>query len=728
MDSSFFRNSWLLALLFVSVVLITRKSHGETIVIGGGPGALPWDEQYSDLSVIDFDTNPGTILPRQTDPNDNLSLGLIARGGAVTSPNADKTLGVTNDFVNKRLATMVSGDTLAFEVSDISSAGIIIFIDLGETFGVNRIKFFPRSDHEQFFLRGYEISVNDGSKEQTSQQGNPVFRHWWSTSNNTDPVVDLHVPLQNVRFIRLQQIVSSEWEIDEFQVFGEGYVRSAAYTSRILDSFDMLNQGQLSIFGGIEWSKGSIGQPDKSSATVTARSGNGTSSSDVVWSDWSPPYPAGALTDILLPAPRRFFQFHILFESNDLESAATVDSLAFQVSPAVADSIKGEIWPQTTRVAQDTRFAYTIRSFNSTGFDTLEIKTLAPVDVVSSVQIDGIEVDDIDKTDVKDGFKIAFPRITGDKTLRVMFNSLALQYNTIFSGKVWDSQRPDWFPQSVVDGDVASDFGIFLDGLGNIYIADTFNHRIRKVDTSGIINTVAGNGIAGFSGDGGPATSASLNVPSGVFVDGLGNIYIADTFNHRIRKVDMSGIINTVAGNGIRGFSGDDSLATSASLDFPEGVFVDGLGNISIPDQRNQRIRIVDTSGIISTVARTLPAGDDLSVELKIDKELDVIYSIKTEPNPFTPNGDGINDILFVTYDIVNLTDIVPVSVSVYDLSGRLRKEIYSGQDSSGRYPRDWDGTDDGGELLPPGTYLLRVELKTDSGTLGKTETVSVVY
>ena len=152
MDSSFFRNAWLLALLFVSVGLITRKSHGETIVIGGAPGALPWDEQYSVVSVVDFDTNPGFIQPRQTDPNENISLGLIARGGSVTSPNADKILGETNLFVEERLATMVSADTTeAFEVRDISSTGMIILIDLGERFGINKIKFFPRSGFEQFF-------------------------------------------------------------------------------------------------------------------------------------------------------------------------------------------------------------------------------------------------------------------------------------------------------------------------------------------------------------------------------------------------------------------------------------------------------------------------------------------------------------------------------------------------------------------------------------------------
>ncbi len=148
-----------------------------------------------------------------------------------------------------------------------------------------------------------------------------------------------------------------------------------------------------------------------------------------------------------------------------------------------------------------------------------------------------------------------------------------------------------------------SPFGVFVDGSGNIYIVDRTNHRIRKVDTSGIITTVAGSSTFGFSGDGGPATNARLRNPQGVSVDGLGNIYIADSSNNRIRKVDTSGIITTVAGNSTSGFSGDGGPATSASLKTPSGVFVDGSGNFYIADQLNHRIRKVDTSGIISTVA-----------------------------------------------------------------------------------------------------------------------------
>jgi trimeric autotransporter adhesin len=143
---------------------------------------------------------------------------------------------------------------------------------------------------------------------------------------------------------------------------------------------------------------------------------------------------------------------------------------------------------------------------------------------------------------------------------------------------------------------------VAVDSAGNIYIADTYNHRIRKVTTEGIISTVAGNGTRGFSGDGGAATAAQLGHPYNVAVDSAGNIYIADNGNHRIRKV-TAGIISTVAGNGTGGYSGDGGEATAAQLSYPYGMAVDSAGNLYIADCSNHRIRKVTPAGKISTVA-----------------------------------------------------------------------------------------------------------------------------
>jgi uncharacterized protein (TIGR03437 family) len=142
--------------------------------------------------------------------------------------------------------------------------------------------------------------------------------------------------------------------------------------------------------------------------------------------------------------------------------------------------------------------------------------------------------------------------------------------------------------------------GIAVDSGGNLYIADTGNHRIRKV-SNGAITTVAGNGVMGFGGDSSPAINAQLKFPGGIAVDPAGNLYIADTSNHRVRKVS-NGIIATVAGNGTAGFSGDNGPAPSARLWFPEGVAVDSAGSVFIADSYNWRIRRV-SNGVITTVA-----------------------------------------------------------------------------------------------------------------------------
>jgi sugar lactone lactonase YvrE len=153
--------------------------------------------------------------------------------------------------------------------------------------------------------------------------------------------------------------------------------------------------------------------------------------------------------------------------------------------------------------------------------------------------------------------------------------------------------------------------GIAADGVGNVYISDTGSNRIRRIDAStGIITTIAGTGVAGFTGDYGSATQAQLNGPNGLcYVNNGSNayLYVADTSNHRVRVIDLStGIINSVAGTGIATFSGDTGLGIFASLNFPKGVYADTSNNVYIADTNNNRIRRVDgVSGSITTVAGT---------------------------------------------------------------------------------------------------------------------------
>jgi uncharacterized protein (TIGR03437 family) len=144
--------------------------------------------------------------------------------------------------------------------------------------------------------------------------------------------------------------------------------------------------------------------------------------------------------------------------------------------------------------------------------------------------------------------------------------------------------------------------GIAVDRTGNLFIADARNNRVRRVALNGVISTIAGNGTAGFSGDGGPALSAGLNDPWGVAIDLNGNVLIADTSNYRVRKVDSSGLITTIAGNGESRFKADGVQATTTGL-APKGIAVDSVGNILVADQVNSRVRKISPAGIISTLA-----------------------------------------------------------------------------------------------------------------------------
>ncbi len=168
-----------------------------------------------------------------------------------------------------------------------------------------------------------------------------------------------------------------------------------------------------------------------------------------------------------------------------------------------------------------------------------------------------------------------------------------------------------------------------FDQAGNLFIAEDYNNVIRKIDVLGNISTVAGDGTAGFGGDGFPAVNAQLNRATGVAVDAAGNLYICDGDNFRIRKVDVSGNIHTIAGTGTNGYTGNGFAATSADIGFSSGICVDAAGNVYFATQGNGScIRKIDTGGIISTVAGTGTAGYNGDNILAVNAQLNAPASV----------------------------------------------------------------------------------------------------
>lgn len=213
----------------------------------------------------------------------------------------------------------------------------------------------------------------------------------------------------------------------------------------------------------------------------------------------------------------------------------------------------------------------------------------------------------------------------------------------------WDTSPEEDGEESgglAVETELSSPQDVAVDTDGNLYIADAINRRIRRVDPSGTITTVAGTGVEGFSGDGGPALDAQLSYPASLAVDADGNLFIAEYFEHRIRRVDSSGIITSIAGTGVEGFSGDGGPAGRAQLSYPRGVAVDADGNVFIADSGNNRIRKVDPTGNISTFPRGYNSeGVTLSgrpAGVAVDAAGNLFFTNTSNSNVFRVDSSGI--------------------------------------------------------------------------------------
>lgn len=191
-------------------------------------------------------------------------------------------------------------------------------------------------------------------------------------------------------------------------------------------------------------------------------------------------------------------------------------------------------------------------------------------------------------------------------------NAKIIKLGTTSSGVYAGTGTPGFTADgaSAATASIGQPLSIAVDSTGNLYFVEGAYNRVRKINAStGILTTVAGNGTSSFSGDGGPATAATLSSPTGVWADRFGNIFIADAGNHRIRRVNASGTITTIAGNGTAGFSGDGGPATAAKLNNPYGITTDSVGCVYIADRNNNRVRKVSVTGVISTVAGNGTAG-----------------------------------------------------------------------------------------------------------------------
>ena len=583
------------------------------------------EKQLGRIDLLEVATH--SIEPQRLDPAVNLTPLIRERGGGIRSNNSYgwQSEALLDFLMDGDLTTAYLGSGRS-QSADCSPCKKGIWFELKGLFPIRRIKISTteRFAHQRF-IEVFEIGTNDGdSRKKGTREGQ---YHWrgafldydvvFSVANNLEPFLDLELPDRPIAEILFKAPVGN-WEIAEFEIFGDGFASQASYVSNVIDL------GMASSLGELTWS----GSRDQgATVNLSMRSGDdtdpnfywrftfrgdersrfavsgepltldrykrleegekaGISPDNESWEFWTPPldFDRGH-SELVGLRPRRYLQFKADFLSERALAAGRMEYLQFNVSqPPVASQVLAEIVPHQVEVGEVVQFIYKILpnlEQSDLGFDSIEIDTPIEVTSIDAVYIGGEEQDfTIAERDAK-SFVVQVPRIDLNRTgelVEVEFQAEVFQVGTVFSGRVFDSQLP---------------------------------HEVRQRIT---------------------------------------------------------------AGNA-------DDLAESNTLSV-------GLSTVANP----------------------------------------AVKALWLAPRLFTPNGDGVNDLLQIEYDLVNLSGDVPVTIDLYDLAGVKRCEVAHSTAASGRFSATWEGVDDAGNLLPPGLYLLRLEVDSDKAKDVEVAVVRLVY
>lgn len=583
-----------------------------------GTADRPWSAAGS-FDGLDDTAEEGWLQPIFVS-NQNLSLSSMDRGGWI---NSDFRIGV------ELLPKIINGDhSAAFpNLSDrnverrVNKADlpVTLILDLGGPFGVDSLSFYPREGLEQAFMRGYQVWVHDGVG--LDELKLPLRGHWFSVvkdwklvaekAQTDNPFARIKLPLQVVRYVAISDTISlpdpTLWEIDELEVWGNGYALVGHYESDVIDLGDRASLGNLtwsalSDSGSALLIRTRTGQTEdpfvyhrltglglEGEQRVTQAqykklrpTEKGSIQPDTEnWSGWSAPYPPTGEEPFIALAPAQYVQFSIDFQSFSPLFRSRIDSLSVEFStPLFGREFIAELTPQQVAPGKKTAFTYAVRAIlepEDGGIDGLQVATPLPA-AVKEVRINGNPVEYSEDVGA-DGFAVSFPenRITEHATLlEVDFDTEVLVYGTRFTGRVFDTEREGDIPQIIVPGDATPD---------------------------------------------------------------------------------------------------------------------------------------IDT--------------DDLLVKWDLDRSL--LASVDISQRHLTPNGDGVNDSVEISYSLLQVIRSIQVSVEIFDLSGQ-RIWHRSAEQANGQYAVSWQGLDDTGQVVPPGLYVYQLVADADQGSNVYVGTLAVVY
>ena len=677
-----FRIAALFLPCLVGVLRVGSTSALEVYVVGGE--AHPWKTMVWDeadpgaaVEVIDFEAQPGWIVLTKTDTTENIALKTYERGGKVTVPNVS----LSSDE-KTTLKGIVNGDlTEAFDRKPtpgrkMYNLGVMVDLDLGARFGVNRIRFFPRMS-EQYpfqddFMRAYDVYVNDGTEE-TAIDGRPIFGIVAHNEKNDQAVVEVEVPLQYVRYVRIKSLTAMGWEIDEIEVYGAGFVPGATYESQVFDF------GDVATLGSIWWSEQKIGDSTKSQVIVRTRSGR---------------------DEMPLVYYRKI--------GGDKEVEVTEE----------------EYRRSELEVQGDIRY-YTTEGIEVSKRDYEALPTEQRGDIKYYRMGGEVPLDKDGKPLTKASYDALSPTARGsmlvDREHGWSSWSAPYDYEAVRGkgGVSILSPAPRRYFQFRVD--------LKSDDLGAAASVDSLAFEISKPPVAHeIVAEIAPREIVP-----GEVVSFTYALKADIWGEDTG--------------FDRLEIATPTRVEPIQSVRMDDQEVDFERIELEEDHFTVGFPRIT----SDQVLTVVFKGTVLrygtlfagkafdsqtGELKQSVVGGDatseiatnDIFVRIALGGSL--IGPLGASPNPFTPNGDGINDEVSIHYSLFRLTRKMPLSLKVFDLAGTMVRDLLSEERESGLCGVSWDGKDDDGDLVPSGVYVVRVSVDTDSGMESRARTVSVVY
>ena len=727
--------------------------------------------------AVDFASEPGWLAPLRVDPEINIFRLIRNQGGAfsIRSPNnfdiprgemLQTLLGVTDGSatVYVRKSTPLN--------RNVNPQGEHIDIDLGAPFGLERIVFYPSSFFPADHLKAFEIRLNDGTD--LTEAGNPIWTLAFRQGQNTRSRTEVQIPLQLVRHLRLTSLTSAGFEIDEIELYGRGYVPDSRFLS---DVFDLGRSGAL--WGRIQWAAEAVGDPDKPAMFVRTRSGD------------TPSPLILTRTVVSATLGEELFTVkmgRIAYERAGLGlTLAPLDMPGQVVDPEDYALLSEEVraW------LEEQGAAYTLLDENGRerGSTRPEFEAAGPgnqasvtlgallisadtyVSLPTSVR-DWIEQRGVEYfRRASDGENVPYG-LDGEHLTLADYNGLAdaergpiLEDTENWSpwsepyleseGSQITSPAPRRFLQFEISftSDLEAawrvdslSFEVSHPPIAQRLLAEIFPRHVQPGRSEEFTYAVRAlkPSAGGFN---------SFEIVTPVPVERLEEIQILDgqgaILEERRFGVDLDGLALPFSPEGENEWS-LVSVDPNLRVRFPPitddgsvlklrfvtsvlrfGTGFEGWAFNEVSGQQEREEQGLPQPVVPGNVAQLAPGDEDNRSSLTVFTDLEgvaLLSAVEADPNPFTPNGDGVNDGTEISWDLLKLTEGTPVEVVIYDLSGRRVRALFADELANGRYGVPWDGSDGGNRLVPPGLYLFEISVKADREPGEALGTIAVVY